>query len=176
MATNSARLLNLGLRSATLGTRFLFIFFLAKYLDPASVGYYGIFTATLGYAIYFVGLDFYTYVSREIVKAPADQRGKLLKGHAALSGLLYLALLPLGIWLLTQSGWPGLLSTGLTPVQACMRYANSLDVIDRVVVGVDSDAQLQEIIEAADGKLPTMPEFPDLQDARLINPASWNQL
>lgn len=69
-----------------------------------------------------------------------------------------------------------LLSTGLSPVQACMRYANSLDVIDRVVVGVDSDAQLQEIIEAADGKLPTMPEFPDLQDARLINPASWNQL
>lgn len=116
MVSNSARLLNIGLRSATLGTRFLFIFFLAKYLEPASVGYYGIFTATVGYALYFVGLDFYTYVSREIIKTPADQRGRLLKGQAALSGLLYLALLPLAIWLLAQASWPGHLIWWFLPI------------------------------------------------------------
>jgi O-antigen/teichoic acid export membrane protein len=79
---------------------------LAKYLDPASVGYYGIFTATVGYALYFVGLDFYTYVSREIIKTPANQRGQLLKGQAALSGLLYLGLLPVAVGLLSQARWP----------------------------------------------------------------------
>ncbi len=116
MATNSTRFFNVFLRSATLSARFLFIFFLAKFLDPASVGYYGIFTATIGYALYFVGLDFYTYASREIVKTSADQRGKLLKGQAALSGLLYLALLPFGVWLISHAGWPGHLLWWFLPI------------------------------------------------------------
>jgi O-antigen/teichoic acid export membrane protein len=116
LVTNRARLINIGLRGATLATRFLFIFFLAKYLDPASVGYYGIFTVTVGYAMYFVGLDFYTYVSREIVKTPANQRGQLLKAQLTLSGLLYLSFLPVGVWLLMQSGWPGYLLYWFVPI------------------------------------------------------------
>lgn len=106
MATNTDRLLNIGMQGATLGARFLFIFFLAKYLDPASVGYYGLFTAAVGYSLYFVGLDFYTYATREIVKTPNEQRGCLLKGQAALSGLLYLLFLPVALVMLHYSGWP----------------------------------------------------------------------
>lgn len=116
MATNAARFLNIGLRSATLGARFLFIFLLAKYLDPASVGYYGLFTATVGYALYFVGLDFYTYVTREIIKTPNEQRGRLLKDQAALSGILYLILLPIVIIFLHQAGWPGHLAWWFFPI------------------------------------------------------------
>lgn len=116
MITLSERILNVGLRSATLGTRFLFIFFLAKYLDPASVGYYGLFTAAIGYSLYFVGLDFYTYVTREILKAPNDQRGQMLKGQAALSGVLYVLLFPVGLLFLSQSGWPGQLPWWFFPV------------------------------------------------------------
>lgn len=116
MPTNSARMLNIGLRSITLGTRFLFIFFLAKYLDPASVGYYGIFAATVGYALYFVGLDFYTYVTREILNTPDDQRGRLLKGQAALSGVLYIALLPIALLFFHQVGWPGNLAWWFFPI------------------------------------------------------------
>lgn len=106
LINNSTRLINILLRGLTLATRFLFIFFLAKYLDPAQVGYYGLFTVTVGYAMYFVGLDFYTYVSREIVKTPPEQRGQLLKGQMALSGLLYLVFIPIGLWLIWKSGWP----------------------------------------------------------------------
>lgn len=106
MASNTDRLLNLGMHGATLGARFLFIFFLAKYLDPASVGYYGLFTAAVGYSLYFVGLDFYTYATREILKATNEQRGRLLKGQAALSGLLYLLFLPVALVTLHYTGWP----------------------------------------------------------------------
>lgn len=116
MATNSARLLNVSLRTVTLGTRFLFIFLLAKYLEPASVGYYGLFTATVGYALYFVGLDFYTYVTREILKTPNDRRGGLLKGQAALSGVLYLVFLPFALVFLYQAGWPGHLALWFFPI------------------------------------------------------------
>ena len=69
-----------------------------------------------------------------------------------------------------------LLATGLTPVQACLRYTNSLDAIDRVVVGVDSVTQLNEVLSGADGVLDSLPAFRPLQDDRLINPACWNQL
>jgi len=113
---NSARLINLFLRVATLGARFTFIFFLSKYLDPALLGYYGIFTASVSYALYFVGLDFYTYVSREIIKTPANKRGQLLKAQAALSGLLYITLFPVIVLLLFQSKWPGHLVWWFMPI------------------------------------------------------------
>ena len=69
-----------------------------------------------------------------------------------------------------------LVATGLMPVQACLRYLNSLDEIDRVVVGVDTVMQLNEILTAANGVLDTLPAFKPLQDDLLINPASWNKL
>lgn len=67
-------------------------------------------------------------------------------------------------------------ATRLTPLQACLRYTHSLDCIDRVVVGVDSVTQLEDAIAAVQGVLPSLPKFKALQDNRLINPATWNQL
>lgn len=65
---------------------------------------------------------------------------------------------------------------GLSPLQACLQYSVTQENIDRVVVGVDTPAQLKEIIQAADGKLSSLPTFSPLQDDRLVNPATWNQL
>lgn len=110
------RILNMVLRTATLGARFVFVFFLAKYLDPQSVGYYGLFTATVGYFLYLVGLDFYTYTTREILKASPEQRGQMLKGQAALSVLLYAIVVPLAVWVLPQAHWPGELLLWFFPI------------------------------------------------------------
>jgi aryl-alcohol dehydrogenase-like predicted oxidoreductase len=65
---------------------------------------------------------------------------------------------------------------GLTPIQACLGYVSSLSAIDSVVVGIDNVVQLNQVLEAADGKLTNLPEFSTLCDERLINPALWNQL
>lgn len=89
---------------------------LAKYLDPSSVGSYGLFTATVGYSLYFVGLDFYTYVTREMVKTPNAERGNLLKGQLALSGVLYLALMPAVMILLHHLKWPTHLMLWFIPI------------------------------------------------------------
>jgi len=99
-------LANLSLRAATLGIRFLLLFFLAKYLTPDSLGYFGLFSAAVGYALYLVGLDFYVYANREIVKAPASQRGYMLKSQGFLTVCLYLALLPIGAYFLFLAQWP----------------------------------------------------------------------
>lgn len=96
----ASRLVNVSLQAATLSSRFIFIFFLAKYLNPSEVGYFGLFTATVGYSLYFVGLDFYTYATREMVNTPTSERGKILKGQAALSGVLYIFFFPIAYALL----------------------------------------------------------------------------
>jgi O-antigen/teichoic acid export membrane protein len=116
LGTEMTRLFNIALRSTTLATRFLLIFFLAKYLEPSSIGYYGLFCATVGYSLYFVGLDFYTYASREIIKTPISMRGRLLKAQAALSGILYLVLLPFAIVFLNNTEWPSSLVWWFFPI------------------------------------------------------------
>lgn len=69
-----------------------------------------------------------------------------------------------------------LAATGMTPLQACLRYAISIDEVDRVLVGVDSAVQLQEILAAAHGPLVGMPAWPDALDPQLLNPACWSEL
>lgn len=94
-------------RVATLAIRFAFIFFLAKFLTPAEVGLYGLFAAAIGYALYLVGLDFYTYSTRATINMSRQDIGRALKGQAALSGVLYIIATPLTLGILfAYSGWP----------------------------------------------------------------------
>jgi aryl-alcohol dehydrogenase-like predicted oxidoreductase len=66
--------------------------------------------------------------------------------------------------------------SGLSPVQACLRYVLSIGEVDRLVVGVDNLAHLQDILSAAAGTLPDLPNWPTIPEVELINPAHWNQL
>lgn len=91
----SHRLLNIALRGMTLGAKFLLIFFLARFLEPAELGLYGLLTATIGYALYLLGLDFYTYSTREILKRERHEWGGLLKNQGALTLVLYALFVPL---------------------------------------------------------------------------------
>jgi aryl-alcohol dehydrogenase-like predicted oxidoreductase len=67
-------------------------------------------------------------------------------------------------------------ATGLTPLQACLRWINTQDAIDKVIIGVESVTQLDQILTEHEGPLPSLPQFMTLHDDRLINPATWNQL
>lgn len=64
--------------------------------------------------------------------------------------------------------------TGQTPVQACVHFPISRDEIDRVLIGVDSLTQLNEILESLDR--PCLPPPQDLwsDDQDLINPTRWS--
>lgn len=62
---------------------------------------------------------------------------------------------------------------GLTPVQACLRDALSFPEIAKVILGVDSLPHLTDILQAADGPAPQIPEVFRTDDADLLNPACW---
>lgn len=64
--------------------------------------------------------------------------------------------------------------TGLTTVEACIRFALSFQEVDKLVLGVDSAAQLHEILRAVDGNMPGVPSQLQTDDPDLLNPSYWN--
>ena len=77
-----------------------------------------------------------------------------------------------GIWEL----WNRWLSeNSLTPLQVCLRFALQQQGIRRVVIGVESAEQLEEILAAADGVLPVLPEEVQCSEDELVNPSLWQK-
>jgi aryl-alcohol dehydrogenase-like predicted oxidoreductase len=66
--------------------------------------------------------------------------------------------------------------TQQTPLQACLRHALAVPEIEKVVVGVDSVTQLQQIIEASKGRCQPAPPGLSMTDKDLLNPSHWNDL
>ena len=64
----------------------------------------------------------------------------------------------------------------LTPLRACLGFALSQPEVDRVVVGVDSLNQLQEILSSVKTPAVEPPAALMSDDLHLINPALWNAL
>lgn len=62
---------------------------------------------------------------------------------------------------------------GNRPMEACLRFALATPGISKLVVGVDGPGQLQEIVDAADGRLPELPRQLSSNDRELLNPALW---
>jgi hypothetical protein len=62
----------------------------------------------------------------------------------------------------------------VSAVEACLAYALYNVGIDKVVVGVDSKIQLEQIVFSLEGS--NIESFPDLSslDSNLINPSNWN--
>ena len=78
-----------------------------------------------------------------------------------------------GLW---HTWYRWMLEKEVSAVQACLAFPLSFPEIDRVVVGADSQSQLEQIVSAANKLLEA--DLPDLQcdDENLINPANWNLL
>ncbi|WP_315337190.1 hypothetical protein [Pseudomonas grimontii] len=89
------KLSNIAIRGLTLVSKFLLVFFLARFLEPAELGVYGLLAATVGYSLYFLGFDFYNYSTRELLKRERQDWGALLKAQGALTLILYAIFLPL---------------------------------------------------------------------------------
>ena len=80
-------------------------------------------------------------------------------------------------WASLWSTWDEWLKgVGLTPLQACLRYALSIPEIEKVIIGVDSTEQLSEIIKVAEGNMPIPPPSLSCIDSNLLNPSLWNNL
>ena len=98
------RLINVGLRGLTLLSKFLLIFFLAKFLAASEVGLYGLISAGIGYGIYVLGCEFYNFANRELIGSERSAWLRLIRDQAVLYALLYLFFLPVLVGVFWQ-GW-----------------------------------------------------------------------
>ena len=64
----------------------------------------------------------------------------------------------------------------LTPLEACLRFVLAFSEPRRVIVGVDTSAQLAEILQAAQGALPLLSPALQSNDVDLLNPSNWHHL
>ena len=64
----------------------------------------------------------------------------------------------------------------ISPLEASIRYAMSFSEISKVLVGIDSTNQLIEIVDAASGVLPPIPNDLYTDDSLLLNPSNWDQI
>ena len=108
----------------------------------------------------------------------AEQSTELHVRSVFLQGLLIMKPIDrpqkFGRWASLWSKWEEWLKcTGLTPLQACLRYVLSLPEINKVIVGIDGLDQLKEILHAAEGQMPNIPDELQCNDQDLLNPARW---
>ena len=69
-----------------------------------------------------------------------------------------------------------LIKRDLNPVEACLRYVMSVSQVDRVIVGVETASQLEEIITAVNRTNISTDWSPmACDDENLINPSNWDR-
>jgi len=80
-------------------------------------------------------------------------------------------------WLPIWEAWADWLSRSqFSALEACLSYPSSQNLVSKVVIGVDSVKQLQEILSSLRPMPIDLPSWPMLIDPTLINPSQWHKL
>ncbi len=84
-----------GIRGIGLVAKFLLILCLVRYFQPSDLGLYGIITAIVAYALFFLSLEFYNYTSRALVDASPITQAVIIRDQFILHAIVFLLLSPL---------------------------------------------------------------------------------
>jgi O-antigen/teichoic acid export membrane protein len=88
-------LLNLLYRGLGMAGRFVILIGVGKYLSVPDLGIYGLFSASIVITLYFIGFDFYTFNTRELITCEKHKRLALIRDQLLFHLLSYIPILPL---------------------------------------------------------------------------------
>ncbi|MFQ6009257.1 MAG: lipopolysaccharide biosynthesis protein [Candidatus Zixiibacteriota bacterium] len=88
-------IINVVLRGLTLSSKFVLLLFIARYLSTEELGVFGLMTVTIAISLYFLGMDFYVYNTREILARKMSKCVPLIRDQLVFHGLTYIIVLPL---------------------------------------------------------------------------------
>lgn len=66
-----------------------------------------------------------------------------------------------------------LANSNISPLEACINYVAQIEEVDKVIVGVDSVTQLEEILQSLSSKTIYLPSELQSNNQDLINPSRW---
>jgi O-antigen/teichoic acid export membrane protein len=101
----------MNLRVLTLGSRFFLSLLLARMLPAAELGLYGLLTAGLAFALFVVGLEYYSYTLRQLVAADPPQRVFIISNQIVLAVVMVTVTAVTGLGLI----WFGMVPAHLAP-------------------------------------------------------------
>ena len=93
----------IGIRGIGLIAKFLLVLCLVRYFQPRELGLYGIMSAMVAYALFFLGMEYYNHASRSLVGATPFAQTIIIRNQFILYTLVYLFLSPL-FYLLFYNG------------------------------------------------------------------------
>jgi O-antigen/teichoic acid export membrane protein len=96
---------NAGLRALTLGSKFLLVVALARFLAPSDVGVYGLMVSAVAFTVFTLGLEYHYYTLRALISARPGQQPPILRDQAVLHLLTAFVVLPLLAVLFAVTGW-----------------------------------------------------------------------
>lgn len=88
-------LLSVALRTLTLGSKFILVLFLARFLSAAELGVWGLMNITIAISLYFLGFDFYIFNTREILANQEPEYTPMIRDQFVFHAVVYAAILPL---------------------------------------------------------------------------------
>ena len=84
-----------GIRGIGLVAKFLLVLCLVHYFQPSDVGLYGMMTAIVAYALFFLGMEYYNYTSRALVDATPMAQALIIRDQFILYAIVFLFMSPL---------------------------------------------------------------------------------
>ncbi len=88
-------IINVVLRGLTLSSKLVLLLFIARYLSTEELGVFGLMSVTIAISLYFLGMDFYVYNTREILAHKESECVPLIRDQLVFHGLTYIIVLPL---------------------------------------------------------------------------------
>lgn len=82
-----------------MGSKLILIFAIAKLLEPAEVGMFGLMLATVTFSVLVIGADYYTYAHRELLARKVEGWSFVIQHQIKAQLMLYVLLLPLQLLL-----------------------------------------------------------------------------
>lgn len=83
------------IRVVTLASKAIFMLFMARYLSPEEMGIFGLISVTISISLYFLGMDFYVFTTREMLSKEESEYPRLIRDQLSFHGVAYLFALPL---------------------------------------------------------------------------------
>jgi len=141
------------LRGWSLAARFALIFALAAYLSPTDVATYGLVVAFSSYLVFVLGLDMYSYTTRQIASGTEVNNRRLIKTHFAFLTGVMLVVLPASTLLF----WLGFLPWPLVSTFLLVLVSEHLGIeLDRLLIAMRLQSYAGLLIAIRQGLLPTI--------------------
>jgi O-antigen/teichoic acid export membrane protein len=102
----AVRVSNVTLRGLSMVSRFVLMIEIAKLLQPAEVGLFGLITAIIAFSVLIIGMEFHSHTMREINKTDSKKWSYIIQHHIIAQSILFCIFYPLALFIFKFSVLP----------------------------------------------------------------------